>query len=110
MRWKLWQKKIEVNFQARNPSGIKLLNRLYDGHLVLNDIGVRLDEQLNNEDEELTVPTKEDIDNLSDTFGKTVEAFSDITDAYGDVNTLPNNFAGSTKAFAEKLITENGRL
>ena len=35
---------ISVNFQAKNPSGIKLLNRLYDGHLVLNDIGVRLDE------------------------------------------------------------------
>ncbi len=65
---------IEVNFQAKNPSGIKLLNRLYDGHLVLNDLGVRLDEQLNNEDEELTVPTQEDVDNLSDTFGKTVEA------------------------------------
>ena len=76
---KIMTEEIEVNFQARNPSGIKLLNRLYDGHLVLNDIGVRLDEQLNNEDEELTVPTKEDIDNLSDTFGKTVEAFSDIT-------------------------------
>lgn len=97
---------IEVNFQAKNPSGIKLLNRLYDGHLVLNDLGVRLDEQLNNEDEELTVPTQEDVDNLSDTFGKTVEAFSDITDAYGDVNSFADNFAGSTKNFAEKLITE----
>lgn len=80
---KIMTEEIEVNFQARNPSGIKLLNRLYDGHLVLNDIGVRLDEQLNNEDEELTVPTQEDINNLNDTFGKTVEAFSDITDAYG---------------------------
>lgn len=97
---------IEVNFQAKNPSGIKLLNRLYDGHLVLNDLGVRLDEQLNNEDEEPTVPTQEDVDNLSDTFGKTVEAFSDITDAYGDVNSFADNFAGSTKNFAEKLITE----
>ena len=103
---KIMTEEIEVNFQARNPSGIKLLNRLYDGHLVLNDIGVRLDEQLNNEDEELTVPTKEDIDNLSDTFGKTVEAFSDITNAYGDVNSFADNFAGSTKDFAEKLITE----
>jgi hypothetical protein len=103
---KIMTEEIEVNFQARNPSGIKLLKRLYDGHLVLNDIGVRLDEQLNNEDEELTVPTQEDINNLSDTFGKTVEAFSDITDAYGDVNNFANNFAGSTKAFAEKLITE----
>ncbi len=43
---------------------------------------------------------------MSDTFGKTVEAFSDITDAYGDVNNFANNFAGATKAFAEKLITE----
>ena len=49
---------------------------------------------------------KEDIDNLSDTFGKTVEAFSDITNAYGDVNSFADNFAGSTKDFAEKLITE----
>ncbi|MDH5099572.1 hypothetical protein OQI87_00060 [Lactobacillus kefiranofaciens] len=97
---------IEVNFQAKNPSGIKLLNRLYDGHLVLNDLGVRLDEQLNNEDEEPTVPTQEDVDNLSDTFGKTVEAFSNIIDAYGDVNSFADNFAGSTKNFAEKLITE----
>lgn len=96
---------IDVNFQAKNPSGIKLLNRLYDGHLVLNDIGVRLDEQLNNE-EELTVPTQEDVNNLSDTFGKTVEAFTDITDAYGDVNNFADNFAGTTKDFAENLITE----
>lgn len=97
---------IEVNFQAKNPSGIKLLNRLYDGHLVLNDIGVRLDEELNNADKELTVPTQDDVDNLSQTFGKTVEAFNDITNAYGDVNGFANNFAGATKAFAEKLITE----
>ena len=55
---------IDVNFQAKNPSGIKLLNRLYDGHLVLNDIGVRLDEQLRNE-EELTVPTQEDVNNFN---------------------------------------------
>lgn len=100
------EEEIEVNFQAKNPSGIKLLNRLYDGHLVLNDIGVRLDEQLNNENEELTVPTQDDVDNLSKTFGKSVQTFSDITDAYGDVNNFAENFAGSTKEFAEKLITE----
>lgn len=97
---------IEVNFQAKNPSGIKLLNRLYDGHLVLNDIGVRLDEQLNDENKELTVPTQEDINNLSDTFGKAVGTFTDITKAYGDVDNFANNFAGTTKDFAEKLITE----
>lgn len=97
---------IDVNFQAKNPSGIKLLNRLYDGHLVLNDIGVRLDEQLNNENEELTVPTQEDVNNLNDTFGKMVQAFSDITDAYGNVDTFADNFAGTTKDFAERLITE----
>lgn len=100
------EEEIEVNFQAKNPSGIKLLNRLYDGHLVLNDIGVRLDEQLNNENEELTVPTQDDVDNLSKTFGKAVQTFSDITEAYGDVNNFAENFAGSTKDFAEKLITE----
>ncbi len=97
---------IDVNFQAKNPSGIKLLNRLYDGHLVLNDIGVRLDEQLNNENEELTVPTQEDVNNLNDTFGKMVQTFSDITDAYGNVDTFADNFAGTTKDFAERLITE----
>ncbi|XGK33759.1 hypothetical protein ACERHZ_04685 [Lactobacillus acidophilus] len=96
---------IDVNFQAKNPSGIKLLNRLYDGHLVLNDIGVRLDEQLRNE-EELTVPTQEDVNNLSDTFGKMVDTFTDITDAYGDVNNFADNFAGVTQSFAEALITE----
>lgn len=96
---------IDVNFQAKNPSGIKLLNRLYDGHLVLNDIGVRLDEQLRNE-EELTVPTQEDVNNLSDTFGKMVDTFTDITDAYGDVNNFADNFAGGTQSFAEALITE----
>ena len=96
---------IYVNFQAKNPSGIKLLNRLYDGHLVLNDIGVRLDEQLRNE-EELTVPTQEDVNNLSDTFGKMVDTFTDITDAYGDVNNFADNFAGATQSFAEALITE----
>lgn len=98
---------IDVNFQAKNPSGIKLLNRLYDGHLVLNDIGVRLDEQLRNEnEEELTVPTQEDVNNLSDTFGKMVDTFTDITDAYGDVNNFADNFAGATQSFAEALITE----
>lgn len=96
---------IDVSFQAKNPSGIKLLNRLYDGHLVLNDIGVRLDEQLRNE-EELTVPTQEDVNNLSDTFGKMVDTFTDITDAYGDVNNFADNFAGATQSFAEALITE----
>ena len=96
---------IDVNFQAKNPSGIKLLNRLYDGHLVLNDIGVRLDEQLRNE-EELTVPTQEDVNNLSDTFGKMVDTFTDITHAYGDVNNFADNFAGATQSFAEALITE----
>lgn len=78
---------------------------MYDGHLVLNDIGVRLDEQLRNE-EELTVPTQEDVNNLSDTFGKMVDTFTDITDAYGDVNNFADNFAGATQSFAEALITE----
>ncbi len=97
---------IDVNLQAKNSSGIKLLNRLYDGHLVLNDIGVRLDEQLNNENEELTVPTQEDVNNLDDTFGKMVQTFGDITNAYGNVDTFADNFAGTTKDFAERLITE----
>lgn len=96
---------ITVNFEAKNPSGIKLLNRLYDGHLVLNDIGVRLDEQLTNGDE-LTVPTEEDMKNINQTFGNMVKVFTDITDTYGDVNSFADNFGGDTKNFAEKLIVE----
>lgn len=96
---------ISVNFQAKKPSGIKLLNRLYDGHLVLNDIGVRLDDQLSNE-QEITVPTEEDVNNISNTFKQMVEAFTDITNEYGDVNQFADNFGGNTKEFAEKLITE----
>lgn len=96
---------ITVNFEAKNPSGIKLLNRLYDGHLVLNDIGVRLDEQLTNGDE-LTVPTEEDMKNINQTFGNMVKVFTDIADVYGDVNNFADNFGGDTKNFAEKLIVE----
>ncbi|GAA3634937.1 hypothetical protein GCM10022297_12190 [Lactobacillus hamsteri] len=96
---------ISVNFEAKNPSGIKLLNRLYDCHLVLNDIGVRLDQQITN-GEELTVPTQEDVQNLNQTFGKAVQIFTDITDTYQDVNGFANNFGGDTRDFAEKLITE----
>ena len=96
---------ITVNFQAKNPSGIKLLNRLYDAHLVLNDIGVRLDDEITNE-KELTVPNQEDVNNLNDVFGKSVQTFTDITDAYGDVNQFADNFGDETKNFAEKLLTE----
>lgn len=96
---------ISVNFEAKNPRGIKLLNRLYDCHLVLNDIGVRLDEQITNQ-EEITVPTKEDMDNLNDTFGKSVSTFNDIGDQYGDINNFANNFGGQTAEFARKLLTE----
>ena len=54
----------------------------------------------------MTVPTQADVDNLSETFGKTVTVFSDIADAYGDVNNFAENFGGTTKIFAQKLITE----
>lgn len=98
---------ISVNFQAKNPSGIKLLSRLYDNHLVLNDLGVRLDDQLSKgEDEEITVPNQEDIQNLSRTFEKTVDIFTEIVNKYQDVDNFADNFAGTTKDFAEKLLTE----
>lgn len=32
---------IGVHLQAKNREAIKLLLRLYDNHLILNDIGVR---------------------------------------------------------------------
>lgn len=35
-----------------------------------------------------------------------VDTFTDITDAYGDVNNFADNFAGATQSFAEALITE----
>lgn len=96
---------ISVNFQAIKPSGIKLLNRLYNCHLVLNDIGVRLDDELSN-NKEVTVPTPDDVGNLGKTFGKAVQTFTDITDDYGDVNQFAKNFGGQTRDFAEKLMTE----
>lgn len=96
---------INVNFQAKNPSGIKLLNCLYDCHLVLNDIGVRLNDQVTNQ-EEITVPTQDDVNNLNETFNKAVQIFTDISEKYGDVNNFADNFGGDTRVFAEKLITE----
>lgn len=96
---------ISVNFEAKNPSGIKLLNRLYNEHLVLNDIGVRLNDQLTN-GEDLTVPNAEDMNNLSASFSKAVQTFTDITDVYGDVDNFAENFGGDTKEFAQKLIVE----
>lgn len=96
---------ISVNFEAKNPSGIKLLNRLYDNHLVLNDIGVRLDDQIS-KGEEITVPTQDDVQNLNQTFKEAVQTFTDITEKYGDVNNFANNFGGDTKEFSRRLITE----
>ena len=76
---------INVEFQASNPRSVKLLDKLYDGHLVLNDIGFRLNEQLSG-DGEITVPNEEDVQNLNDTFKKAVDTFTQITEEYGDVN------------------------
>lgn len=96
---------INVTFEAINPSGIKLLNRLYERHLVLNDIGVRLDRQLSS-GEELTVPTQEDVDNMRDTFAKSVQVFNEIVEEYSNVKNFAANFGGDTKDFAEKLLSE----
>ena len=96
---------INVEFQASNPRSVKLLNQLYDGHLVLNDIGFRLNEQLSG-DGEITVPNEEDVQNLNDTFKKAVDTFTQITEEYGDVNQFAENFFGDTKTFAEAVITE----
>lgn len=98
---------ISVNFEAKKPSGIKLLNRLYDGHLVLNDIGVRLDDELSN-GKEITVPTNDDLDHLRDTFKKMVDVFTDIINEYTNVDNFVNNFGGNTKEFAENLVSEMG--
>lgn len=96
---------IKVNFQAKDPRGIKLLNELYNCHLVLNDIGVRLNDQ-NEKKQAITVPTKDDVTALNKTFGQAVQTFTTITEKYADVNNFANNFGGTTKAFARKLITE----
>lgn len=96
---------ISVNFQAKNPSGIKLLNQLYNEHLVLNDIGVRLDDELRNH-KKITVPNQKDVQHLNQTFGRAVKTFTAITERYSDVNNFANNFGGDTKDFARKLITE----
>lgn len=96
---------ISVNFEAKNPNGIKLLNRLYNSHLVLNDIGVRLDDELSN-GKDVTVPTQDDVKNMDQTFRDAVQTFTDITEKYGDVNNFANNFGGDTKEFARRLITE----
>lgn len=98
--------KISVNFHAQNPSDIKFLNRLYDSHLVLNDIAVRLDDQLNNADEELTVPNQEDIQNLSQTFNKTVTILNDIIEKYNDLDSFIANFGDDTEKYAKNLVTE----
>ena len=68
---------INVEFQASNPRSVKLLDKLYDGHLVLNDIGFRLNEQLSG-DGEITVPNEEDVQNLNDTFKKAVDTFEAV--------------------------------
>lgn len=96
---------IRVSFEAKNPSGIKLLNRLYDVHLVLNDIAVRLDQEITDQ-VELTVPTQEDVDNLRSSFETSVQIFNDITESYGDGNNFVDNFGGNTKTFAINLINE----
>lgn len=97
---------VNVTFEAINPSGIKLLNRLYDQHLVLNDLGVRLDQQLSDDEAELTIPTQEDLDNLRATFMSSIDIFSDIVKDYGDTQKFAANFGGLTRTFAEKLLIE----
>ena len=96
---------ISVNFEAKNPTDIKLLNRLYDVHLVLNDIAVRLDKEITDE-VELTVPNEDDVQNLEQVFGKTVQAFTDMTEKYGDTDEFIDSFGGATKEFAIKLVSE----
>lgn len=96
---------IKVNFEAKNPSGIKFLTQLYDKHLVLNDIGVRMDDQITKK-EELTVPNATDMKNINQIFVETVQTFTKITKSYGNVDDFVANFSGITKEFAQKLILE----
>ena len=99
------EESINVEFQANDARSVKMLSRLYDCHLVLNDIAVRMNDEIN-EDKELTVPNEEDVQNINDTFGKSVQVFTDIVDAYGDVNKYVDNFFGTTQEFAKPLVSE----
>lgn len=96
---------INVNFQAKEPGGIKFLARLYNCHLVLNDIGVRLNDELS-AGKKITVPNEKDVADLNQTFKQAVQIFTDITQKYADVNNFANNFGGATKQFARCLIKE----
>ena len=96
---------INVEFQASDARSVKMLNQLYNYHLVLNDIAVRLNEQIDN-GEEITVPNEEDVKNLNSIFGKSVGTFTDITSSYENVNKYVENFFGNTKEFAQALVEE----
>lgn len=99
------EESINVEFQARDARSVKMLNRLYDCHLVLNDIAVRMNDEIN-EEQDLTVPNENDVKNLNDTFAKSVQIFTDIVDSYEDVNKYIDNFFGKTKEFAQPLVAE----
>ncbi|MGQ5709599.1 hypothetical protein [Lactobacillus sp. PSON] len=96
---------INVEFQASDARSVKMLNQLYNYHLVLNDIAVRLNEQIGNS-EEITVPNEEDVKNLNDIFSKSVGTFTDITSSYENVDKYIENFYGNTKDFAQALVEE----
>lgn len=99
------EESINVEFQARDARSVKMLNKLYNCHLVLNDIAVRMNDEIN-EEQDLTVPNENDVKNLNDTFAKSVQIFTDIVDSYGDVNKYIDNFFGKTKEFAQPLVAE----
>lgn len=99
------EESINVEFQAIDARSVKMLSKLYNCHLVLNDIAVRMNDEIN-EGKDLTVPNEEDVKNINATFGKSVQIFTDIVDSYEDVNKYVDNFFGTTKEFAKPLVNE----
>lgn len=95
---------IGVHLQAKNREAIKLLLRLYDDHLILNDIGVRWQDKIETGQKRM-VPNQDDMKHLAQAFGDIVQIFSQIT-RQGSVTDFAANFAGPTKTWAQNLIVE----
>lgn len=96
---------VGVTLQAKNQAAIKLLLAMYDNHLLLNDIAVRLNEKINKESKKMILNPK-DGEHLGSAFGKITQIFTEIRQQYGSVTNFAANFAGPTQDWAQKLIVE----
>lgn len=96
---------VGVQLQAKNPAAIKLLLRMYDNHLLLNDIAVRLNNDMS-QGSQKTVPNQKDVERLGNAFGNITQIFTKISQQYGRVTAFAANFAGPTKDWAQNLIVE----